>query len=338
MLVLLVLLPKIWYNVVIKKNRRTFYMKNLALILTVVMLMTVVGCGEGTPNQEEGTPEITEATTEAATPSDEPTPTKDDKTDEVNLDWIDAYRQEISKLEADTSNEEQMFGAINIQLYDMNDNGIPELFVGYPNKYTEYKVYTFTDGKAVETGKVTGGGIFKVSGYDGIYTYTGVSPYGVMFTEYFELKDNKLTELKDVGINLTKELVSEPTQEQEAVFKFLLNDTEISQDEYLKKQNEYFSEKNQILQNIYPLSDKEKMFANWLSGETPTTSTSNTKRTLQSLNLRKEPSLEAEVLMIIPGDEVVELISDETIKADGEEWVNVKFNGVEGFASINFLE
>ncbi|MCL2638838.1 MAG: hypothetical protein FWD48_10780 [Oscillospiraceae bacterium] len=175
------------------------------------------------------------------------------------LDWEEAYMAVIEPYKNSNSNEDP-YGAM---LFDIDGDGIPELLLCYSSLDVRIEVYTFTNGEAVHLRHLTEGVKYKLDGYEGIYVFTGVGPYGVLFTTYFELIDNELLELNG-GMDFTKTFADETDFELNIIiFAHFVNGIEVSEQEFEDTVKQYFNEDNRILpwEDIYMLKDAEKMFS-----------------------------------------------------------------------------
>jgi predicted small lipoprotein YifL len=241
-------------------------MRKTGILLAIVMLMAVVltGCGETAPAEESPQTEVvTAAVTESQPEVTEPeiTEPKEEEEDEPESDlrWMDAYRQLVNSF-GRTSFEDP----IGAYLYDIDGDGIPELFLEFPAMDLMFDVYTFRNGETVKAGEFYCGAVYKVPNYNGLYTFTVASPYGAQFGDYMELVNGGLIEPRGVGVSFITSVVEPIDFDAGLVWEYFLNDVKVSQSEFESKRNEYFNESNMILRNRYKLDDIEKMFSDYL--------------------------------------------------------------------------
>ena len=159
-----------------------------------------------------------------------------------NLKWIDAYKQFIY---TEYANEPMC-------LYDVDDNGIPELFIG---KWW-VNVYTYRNGDIVEIGYLKGD-LYKLPGYKGVYTYAtlGIGAEGSIYF-YFEIVDGELEYIDVKGEIVFNYMVNWEQAENDCFF----NDKKIPEEKYFNLLGEYFTENNAI--EYY--EDIDAMFSDYL--------------------------------------------------------------------------
>ncbi len=108
--------------------------------------------------------------------------------EEVSLD--DIYEAYLAVLEEEIQND----NLLQYFIYDMNSDGIPELFYDTNGSVSGYSMnfYTFTNGQAVSCGTVSGNPRMKVAGHeDGIEIFE--SHMGTYISKVLSLKNNKIS-------------------------------------------------------------------------------------------------------------------------------------------------
>jgi len=246
-------------------------MKRLILFLLAgVIIFSACAGGESDIRQPEqpGKAETVTTTTEATvvtTTAEEiavtTTDTAEPKPPRQLSDWEEAY---MAVLEPFTNNNsrEDPFGAM---LFDIDEDGIPELLLCYSSLGVRIEVYTFTNDEAVHLGRLTEGAKYKLDGYNGIYVFTDIGPYGTLYTTYFELTDNELVELNE-RMDFTKTFADETDFEQGIIiFAHFVNGIEVSEQEFEDTVKQYFNVDSEILswEDIYMIEDTEKMFSDF---------------------------------------------------------------------------
>jgi len=199
----------------------------VALICIIAVLLIAIGVGiyffffHNTNGENENTPEITQEsdvpepdadldfTTEPDTTASAPTPTPEP--DETHAEpWIGAYRDFVLNEEflqtGDAYFTGSEYGEIVFSLYDINDDGIPELLIYTGTAWWEIEygvhVYTFTNGSIINTGLIPMGesGISLQrapdTGYPGLFSRH--SGEGLIGVHYVSLTDGNVIEMEFV--------------------------------------------------------------------------------------------------------------------------------------------
>jgi len=233
--------------------------KIIVLLLAGVIVLTA--CHQSISETTAGTEETAAPYTSTGTTTQTLPPATEPESPNQDLNWKDAYRAVIASFAGMDSFEDTPYGA---RLFDINGDGIPELLLSYGCLAVNFGVYTFANGEAVYSGRLIGGAMHRIPDYNGIYIFTGVSPYGTLYTRYFELINNELLEINE-SINLTKTFAEGIPIEYPVTFAYFVNKVEVSEQEFENAVKQYFNEDNRILlyNDYYLPEDAEKMFSDY---------------------------------------------------------------------------
>lgn len=162
--------------------------------------------------------------------------------DNLPSDIADAYKEKIFQLYKLNNEYDEYF------LYDIENDGILELFVGWKNML----VYTYTDNIVKRLGDVSND-VYKLPGETGIYTYGGFGT-GTGGTNYYEIQNGVLASMRG-KINLQYTYFGD-----NVIFRY--NDEIISEDEYNRLVENYFNEATIIAPNKQDVSKRLQQLAN----------------------------------------------------------------------------
>ena len=154
------------------------------------------------------------------------------------IDWQAMYRQFIDDYDEE---EKQVF---DMFLYDMNDDGIPELFFGL---YRYLDVYTLVDAEVMHIGNIFNEA-YLLEGYPGIYTYGGYGT-GVGGSVYYEMIGNEIVPsggAEVVSLEHSLDDMAPPETPRYALF----NGEDVTEEEYWSIREYYFNENTSM--KYYP--------------------------------------------------------------------------------------
>ena len=283
----------------------------------------------------------------------------------LNLNWETAYRQFISTFKFESNGGYNRYtlngeGVLGIQLYDINGDGIPELFLRHEGLGSYYSIYDIKNSNAAYVGQIYGD-VYKVPSYNGIYTHIGGCGGLARHSEYFELVNGSFATPQGIDTNFRVDVPDDYyfgsfDFYNETNYLYYLNHVEVTMHEYDSKASQYFNDGNRILLTDYPVNDVEIMFRDYVSGTTrnnssETTSNQNSNHNAivnvrgdeNRLNLRTAPNMNADVVEKLPNGHPIKVDRSGTVAGEeGGLWYEVScvFNGVElqGYASSEFIE
>ena len=171
----------------------------------------------------------------------------------VALDWEGLYRQFI----ADYVGQPEWFHRIT--LWDLNNDGIPELFLGY---WSGHGVYTIVDDEVIEVGWTYARSpydlyclLYVIEGYDGIYTNIEDAHTDDGGSLYFEMSGNSLKNIgMEDGVNIVDIYqhtdVGDPPDYPMHTSYYSRGEL-VSFEEYERMLNRYFNSENQVKEYDY---------------------------------------------------------------------------------------
>jgi len=259
--------------------------KFIALLLIIAMITSFAACSSSTEDEqavntdksdtgvfteESQTPKVTETTAESTDESvTESTPTTTTPPVEPP-DWVAMYRNLMRnkiKDDNDVFVYEQDF-AYGGFLYDIDGDGIPELFLIVYDYGPLIVGYTSKSDKNSSIGVMQGFEVYKLPNQQGIYIIDRIKGGGYWEgSRYYEFIDGKLTQRTNVGeLSLSRSSGGDDgIMGPDGVYinQYSHNGTSVSESEFNRVFDENFNSSTQI--SAYERKDMEKMFSDWLA-------------------------------------------------------------------------
>ena len=231
-----------------------------------------------------------------------------------NENWRQLYADELKRyMASDEYNSDAMF-----DLYDINNDNIPELFISSGTMWSQTgSIYTVFNEKLVDIGI--------------LHRFNKYSPSQKVLYSYDLTSGNLIFNYRQLENDLLINLIG--GYSNSAMNYYVLNDKEISSEEYNKEVSKYEADDYIEVGRKYKL-DEATINSVLLNIEIPKeplfTGIVNTEK--DPLNVRKSPSTEAEIIGRLDKGSTVTVYSE----ADG--WCEIEYNGGIGYVSKEYIK